>query len=127
MEGITMLVQKDLELIGQIVKTEISAFSSELKSLEESLGNRITKLEESQIRLEQSIRDTENLLIDELAKTQARIESNFKREIDELKKDNEIITSYYRSVRSDQSAIDMMQKNIFDIYGRLEVLEKNSA
>ena len=123
-----MLEQRDLELIGQIVKAEVDVVRSDLKNVEKTLSNRMDNLEKSQSNLEKSIKDTEYLLIDEIGKTQTYLERKFKKEIDDFKSENQkehdLIANYYRSSRSDQATIDSMQESIFDLYHRVERLEE---
>ena len=122
-----MLEQRDLELIGQIVKVEVDVVRSDLRDFEDTLSNRMDNLEKSQGDLVKSIKDTEHLLIDEIGKTQIYLERKFEKEINDFKSENqrehELIMTYYRSSRNEQATIDSMQESIFDLYHRVESLE----
>ena len=126
-----MLEQRDLELIGQIVKAEVSAVRTEMEDLRSDLRDVEKTLSNRMDTLEGSIKDTENLLVDEIGRTQRYLDKKFSREIDvfksENKKEHDLIMGYYRSSRSEQATIDSMQEGIFDLYNRVEKLEARGS
>ena len=134
-----MLEQRDLELIGQIVKKEVDTVRSELRDVVRTKVDTVRSdlrdvekaLSSRMDTLEGSIKDTENLLMEEIGRTQRYLEKKFSRDINDFKSENkkehDLIMSYYRSSRSEQATIDSMQEGIFDLYNRVEKLEAKGS